>query len=404
LLIMAAIVALLAASAWSLPNRPGHRMDGRAETPRYFADVAALSGVSAVSRNDAWAVGSYVLNHAVQLTLTEHWNGRSWRQVASPSPGGSRGSSELLGVSAISANDAWAVGIDGNTKNPGPNCLTEHWNGARWTAVPDATAGLLHCALTGVVAISPKDAWAVGTYLHVFAGHHFGANLTLIEHWDGTAWRRVAHPTPGGYAPNHATDMYEMAGTSPRDLWAVGDYDPQYPATFYHAVIEHWNGSTWATVRSPSPGFPDYNSSLVDVAAMSTSAWAVGDTSGVGPFILRLVHGRWQQVAIPSKHKLFKNLEAVAITSGRSAWAVGSYGFTGPFHPWILHWNGSSWAATRAPFRPGFTINTTLVAVTAPSSAATWAVGNVGQSNMASVTLIEHWTGTRWVIVPSPSP
>jgi hypothetical protein len=40
-------------------------------------------------------------------TLVLHWDGRTWARVPSPSPGTG---SDLLGVAASSAGNAWAVG------------------------------------------------------------------------------------------------------------------------------------------------------------------------------------------------------------------------------------------------------------------------------------------------------
>ena len=51
---------------------------------------------------DVWAVGG---GGGGGRTLIEHWNGTSWSHVLAPAPGQS---SFLLGVTAISANDAWA--------------------------------------------------------------------------------------------------------------------------------------------------------------------------------------------------------------------------------------------------------------------------------------------------------
>ena len=66
----------------------------------------SLSAVSANSASSAWAVGQTTT--ATTKTLIVHWNGTSWAQVPSPSPGalGSR----LAGVDAASAGNAWAVG------------------------------------------------------------------------------------------------------------------------------------------------------------------------------------------------------------------------------------------------------------------------------------------------------
>jgi hypothetical protein len=41
-------------------------------------------------------------------------------------------------------------------------------------------------------------------------------NKTLIEHWNGTAWTQVPSPSPADSA------LYSVAGTSPANIWAVG--------------------------------------------------------------------------------------------------------------------------------------------------------------------------------------
>jgi hypothetical protein len=73
---------------------------------------------------------------------------------------------------------------------------------------PSVPAGL-----TGVTVISPRDAWAVGDY----GGQ--GATHTLIEHWNGTAWRRVPSPSPGTSAM-----LAGVASASRTSIWAVGHY------------------------------------------------------------------------------------------------------------------------------------------------------------------------------------
>src|SRR5206468_369883 len=66
-----------------------------------------LHGVAARSSSDVWAVGSIVLLGQEQ-TLVEHWNGRRWVAVPSPSVGTH---DTLYAVCVISRNDAWAVGL-----------------------------------------------------------------------------------------------------------------------------------------------------------------------------------------------------------------------------------------------------------------------------------------------------
>ncbi len=82
-----------------------------------------LAAVAAVSARSSWAVGyTYPISAGVKM-LIERWNGKAWKQLASPSPAGG----QLLGVAATSSRNAWAVGTaDGKI-------LIEHWNGTAWT-------------------------------------------------------------------------------------------------------------------------------------------------------------------------------------------------------------------------------------------------------------------------------
>ena len=57
--------------------------------------------------------------------------------------------------------------------------------------------------------------------------------------------------------------------------------------------------------------------------------------------------------------------------------------------------------AARQPLSPGFTNELNAVAVLSPCNA--WAVGFSGDDNHGK-TLIEHWDGAAWTVVPSPSP
>ncbi len=72
-------------------------------------------------------------------------------------------------------------------------------------------------------------------------------------------------------------------------------------------------------------------------------------------------------------------------------------------HALAEHFNGTSWSAT--PSRDG-TSGSQLAAVAASSSGDVWAVGtqNTDLSVDSNTTLIEHWNGTAWSIVPSPNP
>jgi hypothetical protein len=139
-----------------------------------------LYGVDALSAEDAWAVGSLAMGPA---PLTEHWDGKAWREVPAPSPGDY---DELYSIAAIAPDDAWAVG----TTTADGNGLIEHWDGSTWNVVTgdDPQYGDI---LYAVSATATNDVWAVGYQ----ATEHFGEFQPFMEHWDGYVWNRAAFPT-----------------------------------------------------------------------------------------------------------------------------------------------------------------------------------------------------------------
>jgi hypothetical protein len=227
----------------------------------------ALNGVRVVSANDAWAVGAYAHGGTHKKTLILHWNGATWKQVASPSPGGSGNDNYLFAVATISHRDAWAVGEI--VTSTGIQTLALHWNGTKWVHMASPSPGAAS-ELFGVSTTSASNAWAVG---EVTAGT---AEQTLILHWNGRKWARVASPNPGGLAHDNTLDA--VAATSTSSAWAVGSYQN---GTSQSNIILYWNGRKWAHVNSPRPGTQN---GLSGVAASSAgNVWAVGYFKISGP-------------------------------------------------------------------------------------------------------------------------
>src|SRR3954469_24037073 len=116
----------------------------------------ALFGIDGAAPGDVWAVGARDL-HADYQPLIEHWNGSTWRVVGA---GRSAEGAVLLGVAMRTADDGWAVGA-----SPGPGASILHWDGDRWTRVPDAPTDYERgdVELDSVTATGPDDGWAAGT-------------------------------------------------------------------------------------------------------------------------------------------------------------------------------------------------------------------------------------------------
>lgn len=94
---------------------------------------------------------------------------------------------------------------------------------------------------------------------------------------NSSAWNTVTSPNPG----TSYNSLSGIAAVSSNNVWTVGDYrtslDPQGP---YFTLIEHWNGTTWSVVNSPSPGSM---ASVLTAAAFvpgTTNVWSAGYTQG----------------------------------------------------------------------------------------------------------------------------
>jgi hypothetical protein len=173
--------------------------------------VNVLYGIAAIAADDVWAVGYQEPEPFNEQPLIEHWDGSSWKVVSTPTIQGT--ANVLYEVSGTSADDVWAVGVQGDTSRAA--ALIEHWNGSEWTKVrTPRIAGRDH--LLGVMASSPSDAWAVGECFPDGLNAH-----VLVMHWDGSEWSALRAPTPdnGGLGTVAAIDA--------RDVWAAGSYyDP----------------------------------------------------------------------------------------------------------------------------------------------------------------------------------
>jgi hypothetical protein len=110
----------------------------------------------------------------------------------------------------------------------------------------------------------------------------------------------------------------------------------------------------------------------------------------------------WRVVFSPSRGS--STLNAVAATSAKDAWAVGSHDLGAGSRTFIEHWNGSGWKVMPSP-NPAtgpFTTDT-LGGVVALSRTNAWAFGFYEKTTTSFRTLIEHWNGVRWSVIPSPN-
>src|SRR4029079_4681151 len=128
---------------------------------------AYLNAVSAVSATDVWTVGFSIDRYGAFHGLTAKWDGVSWAKFPAAPPLGDGYDPMLYGVSALSTNDVWLVGTYYNGASA-LLTLAEHWDGSRWGIVPSEDPGgpgpYAANVFDSVAAISPTDVRAVGSY------------------------------------------------------------------------------------------------------------------------------------------------------------------------------------------------------------------------------------------------
>jgi len=343
-----------------------------------------LFDVAVLSATDAWAVGEYLVDGGGALrTLIQHYDGTTWTIVPSPNRLTGIGRNQinsLRGVTAIAADDVWAVGYTVSYDDPYQS-LTMHWTGAAWSTVdsPNYTFPGAYNALLDVAAVASNDVWAVG-------GSPLGGVSArgLLLHFDGVSWS--LRPGPPNFEFWASSTRSSVVAVSATDVWAVGDYDPW-----------HFDGTAWTV---PAAGAQFAN----DVHAAGPGAvWAAGSfiadpySGGVRyPIGYRLTGTGWQQQLATDFGPGAFNGVAV-----RAADDVIAVGYSGQFTH-ALRWNGTTWqrlAAGNANPSPSTTLAiANVLQGVAHAGTSVWAVGyyytgtGTGTDSGVQRTLIERYT------------
>lgn len=267
--------------------------------------IEYLSGLHGCSADDVWAVGA---NGTVL-----HWDGKRW-QDRSP------GVSTLFNsVWCENAQRAWVVGERGEML---------HWDG-EWS-VPSAQ----HVGPLRSLASTSRGPLAVGEY-----------NTVLRRGSRG--WQREQ----GGFADRYPNvDLYDMHGSKPDDIWAVGA----------QGAIVHWDGQSWHAFD------PISSRALHAVWAVSPEdVWAAGEQAAILHFdgVQWRAHETGRTAVINDLWGAAKN----------DVWAAGWDG--------LSHWDGESWTLA-----PGNTV-TNMTSLWGASASDIWATSSES---------VKHWDGHTW--------
>ena len=193
-------------TAWSVVPSPNPGVTG----DQLYAVIAA-------SAKDVWAVGEMSGTNGPNLALIEHWDGSKWSVVQSPPDG--LESTLLYSLSGSSGNIT-AVGSAQNDFD-GPHTLVEVEKQGVVSLQNSSNTGTGENDFYGVAQVPANSGvhWAVGATQDAASGNL----LTLIEHFTNGSSVQETSPSPG--LANGDSLLGSVIALSPTDLWAVGTYD-----------------------------------------------------------------------------------------------------------------------------------------------------------------------------------
>jgi hypothetical protein len=309
-------------------------------TPPSPYNQSYLSDVAAVSRNDAWAVGTSFTDSSwtVSHPLLEHFDGRSWSVVPLPGTAGPR----LDYVTAVSATDIWATGF-GRVFSEGGG-RTVHWDGHAWSVTVDPPGliieGLEHGHGGLVMALALNTTTSQYELLTRTANN----------------WQPIAAPSPPGTgAPcDGGLIVSGLTVLTTSDLWVVGGTSKggNFP-TSGCPYAAHWNGASWTTFTPPNPtGAPVASLSAISARPDGT-VWAVGHGLRMDPrsgkqyvpgFAVRWNGTAWQSLCNAGCFTTaFSDIDA----TGANVWVTAGEPViqTQSDSMHLFRWAGNGWAA-----------------------------------------------------------
>ena len=423
---VAAVLVLALFASLIFANRP-HSDKGTGNTAgsQTFTQTA-LSGISMVSPDEGWAVGSattitistgaksnapsdpgQVSSHAVLTApvpakseiLLYHFKNGAWTQVHVQLH--ISGLPHLTAISMDSPTDGWAVGgafqdpssaSAATDQTPEMHAILLHYDGSSWRQVSSA----IQAVLGDVHMLSATSGWALteGTQNQV----------PEILHYDGTAWTAQALPASLSAGSQHALNLTNLTTLADGEVWVTG-------------IIFPSGGSSGSGSAAPSSTAPGQSPS--GQPPLPTSV------------ILRYVAGGWSVQATIANALV----NSIAMAAPDDGWAIGQNfpvapsGVGQPPQPTsassntlFLRYSGGHWTRVTAPLAADTgdaQITLTHISLLSPtdgwitgmaehSTASMVAQGSSGQpSSTKSVPQVSlvllHYDGTQWRSVGGPS-
>lgn len=350
------------------------------EDSAYLWDVRPVDGA-----NDVWAVGHtkeyYNQFSYDRHSLAIHWDGSQWTQVPSPSPGvydGGGTDVDMYDVDGVASDDAWAVGTY-KIQHPGDGFIgfqtfAMHWDGSDWSHVPTPVTpvGMSGAGLYSVVTIDSDHAYAAGYIVDPVPGDQVDW-IGYALHWDGSDWTALPHPP----TPGRRNEIRDIAAVTENEIILIGGHSGDSYGAEDIPYVLRWDGSDWTLEDVPVPAGQNFLESVTVIAP--DDIWIAGTNDqidqGWQPLFLHFDGESWTIFDNVQFDHYGGTLRGVTALGPNDIWASGSLAYTqGSFNrPLLMHYDGTTWSQT--PTDPDGPDGGTLFSVDAVENGEVWAVG-----------------------------
>lgn len=342
-------------------------------------DETLLTGIDAVAKGDAWAVGGAVTAKGTKpVGIVEHWTGQSWKRITLPAAVARKWNADsglsFPVVGASSARNVWAFG-----QNLGSSSASDEYlrlNGRKWTVgtLPGTKLASGHLVfITATRVISSKDVWVFGGKLTASATSF----SPYAAQYNGHKWISKSIPGTGAVvdiSEVSAGNIWAALGT-PQLFAAGGGVGANAPA------VDHWNGKAWSVAPVQPTGLPSGANLSSILAVKGGHVWigggATNSKGGTSEFAAELTGSTWTATTLPAtaSAKDFA-LTSMAPDGHGGIWAAAGGVAVSKVRIW--HRTGGAWTSSSPAF--GSSERTLFQLAAVPGTSSVWGVGVVARS------------------------
>lgn len=248
-----------AKDAWAF-DLSGHwlHFDGTAWTAGKVPGQAFVESSLTIGTRAVWAFG-WSVTRSGPAPYAAFRAGTGWKRTQVPG----HGHGVVVGASAVTGRDIWAVIRDGVRTSE-----LLHWYAGHWHAVSTMPAVLRAGSLSSVLARSDENVWVGGAVKNSQKG-----STEAVGHWNGHRWNVV---TLHAAATVAKWRLIKMVTDGSGGIWALGLCEGSAKCGNGRVASRLWHEGAGKWGRPVQPKLTSSQTILLSLAATGKSVWAAG--------------------------------------------------------------------------------------------------------------------------------